>query len=465
LLRAGAALGGSVTFAGCTGSFETRLVGIPPIPEDRPDAIYIPSHVEGMKTSGMTRQGDYAFGLMYSYAHRFWNVSGDSVSLTEIADEDDVHLMASVWDPETMTILPDTGLSAEICRGDSLVSQETIYPMLPEPMGSHHGANFGQNGDGEYAVKPSVCAMSTRRSGAFQDRFSEPATVEVPFEYSQQAKEEIMLKLMEDETATPGAVDPMEMEVMPDSLAPSESDLPGTIIGSGMSNDAKFGAVVLDTLPSGIDGDGQYVAVSARSRFNRMIPLAMGLEGTLSSGSEILFEGEFTRALDPYLNYYYGAVVDGVEPGDELSLRVTVQPQTTRHKGYETALWCPHRWNTGRDHHCRVTKKRRHHGRNTRSFVPPTSHRSTYQIPPQASATLAGTYVLVILGAYTGAIGASLSCPYWPKCYGTVVPSLRLEIIASSPSQLESLRRVTNSYRDSRDLSGYRSASTTVSLT
>jgi hypothetical protein len=128
------------------------------------------------------------------------------------------------------------------------------------------------------------------------------------------------------------------MEMMPDSLAPSESDLPGTVIGSGMSNDAKFVVTVLETPPAGIDGDGQYVAVSARSRYNRMILPAMGLEGTLSRGSETVYEGEFTRTLDPGLNYHYGAVVDGVESGDELSLRVTVQPQTARHEGYETAF-------------------------------------------------------------------------------------------------------------------------------
>ena len=50
-----------------------------------------------------------------------------------------------------------------------------------------------------------------------------------------------------------------------------------------------------------------------------------------------------------------------------------------------------------------------------------------------ASVTLAGTYVLMILGAYTSAIGAGLSCPDWPMCYGTVVPFLHPEIITNSP--------------------------------
>jgi hypothetical protein len=291
-----------------------------------------------MKMSGTAKQGDYAFGLMYSYPHRFWNINGDSTSLTEMEDNDDIHLMASVWDRKTGTVLPDTGLSVEIHRDGSLVTQEAIYPMLSQPMGFHYGSNFGLDGDGKYTVKLNVGAMSTRRTGTFSEQFSEPATAEIPFEYSQRAKEEIMFKRMEDETATPGAVDPMQMKMIPDSLAPAKADLPGTVTGSGMSNDAKFVVTVLETPPPGIDRDGQYIAVSARTRYNRMILPAMGLEGTLSRGSETVYEGEFTRTLDPDLNYHYGAVVDGVESGDELSLQVTVQPQTARHEGYETAF-------------------------------------------------------------------------------------------------------------------------------
>jgi heme A synthase len=39
----------------------------------------------------------------------------------------------------------------------------------------------------------------------------------------------------------------------------------------------------------------------------------------------------------------------------------------------------------------------------------------------------------MLLGAYTSTIGAGLSCPDWPMCYGTVVPFFHPEIVAASP--------------------------------
>jgi heme A synthase len=50
-----------------------------------------------------------------------------------------------------------------------------------------------------------------------------------------------------------------------------------------------------------------------------------------------------------------------------------------------------------------------------------------------AGFTLLVTYIVMLLGAYTSAIGAGLSCPDWPTCYGTWVPFLQPEIITNSP--------------------------------
>ena len=336
-LRAGAAAG-LAGVAGCLG-FETAQVGEPPIPENRPDGVYVPGHVEGMETVGTAREGDYAFALTYSYPHRFWNVSGDEVSLTEIDDADDVHLMSVVWDPETGTVLPETGLSTAIFRDGELVTQEAIYPMLSQPMGFHYGANFGLAGDGDYTVELSVGAVATRKTGSFRGRFGEPATVELSLPYSRADRDEISFEVTpEEEAATPGAVSRMEMGMLPDSRAPASADLPGTVRGSVESDDAVLAVTVLDDPPAGVSGDGQYLAVSARTKYNRMLIPAMGLDGRLRRDGETVFEGRLTRTLDPALSYHYGAVVDDVRAGDELDVSVTVQPQTARHEGYETAF-------------------------------------------------------------------------------------------------------------------------------
>lgn len=50
-----------------------------------------------------------------------------------------------------------------------------------------------------------------------------------------------------------------------------------------------------------------------------------------------------------------------------------------------------------------------------------------------AGVTLVFTYVLMLLGAYTSAIGAGLSCPDWPTCYGTWIPFLYPDIVANAP--------------------------------
>ena len=250
-LRSAAAAGataGAGGVSGCLG-FELASGGsaarAPPVVEDRPDGVYLPSHVEGMAMGGTAAGGDYEVGVFYSYAHRFWNLNGESVERTDIESDDDVHLMASVWDPETGTVLPETGVSIEISRDGSLVSQEVIYPMLSQPMGTHYGANFGLDGDGTYTVTISVGGVRTRRTGAFRDRFGEPADIPVEMEYTEAERDEISFRTLSD-AGEAGAVDRMEMEALPDATAPPVEALPGTVLGEVNSDDAVLVATVLE---------------------------------------------------------------------------------------------------------------------------------------------------------------------------------------------------------------------------
>lgn len=49
-----------------------------------------------------------------------------------------------------------------------------------------------------------------------------------------------------------------------------------------------------------------------------------------------------------------------------------------------------------------------------------------------ATTTVVLTFILMLLGSYTSAIGAGLSCPDWPKCYGVWIPFLHPEIMADA---------------------------------
>jgi hypothetical protein len=336
-LQTGIAAGAAAT-AGCLGVFETQPAGIPPVPEDRPDGVYVPSHEEGMAMAGRGSAGDYEFALMYSFAHRFWNVNGESVEKTgtEGTGRDAVHLMASVWDAETGLALPETGMSVDIAKDGEALPQEVIYPMLSQVMGFHYGANFELDGSGTYDVTLSVGGMSTRRTGGFRGRFGDPASTTIAFEYDRQEKEGLSFQRRED-AGDPGALEPgMMMEA--DSTAPAVEDLPGRVVGQAESNDAVLVGTVLDAPPEGVDGEGRYLAVSARTPYNRLVVPAMGMAGTVTSDGSTTFDGELVRTFDPDLGYHYGAPVEGVAAGDEVTLSVTTQPQTARHEGYETAF-------------------------------------------------------------------------------------------------------------------------------
>lgn len=331
---------------GTAGSTESATDGPATSPEstvteesasEKPNGVYVQPFQEQMSMQGMASTGDYGFALMFTVPHTFWTVTGNTISKVKRTSEDSIHLMASVWDAETRTALPETGLSIEINRDGSLVSQEVIYPMLSQPMGFHYGGNFTLEDDGVYTVELSVGATNTRRSGAFTNRLAEPASTEISLDYTEDSKSEVRSQPI-DQAGQPGALRPMDMMSMPKAVAPKPDELPGSVRGDARSDDAVFVATVLDSPPTGVDGNGQYLAVSARTRYNGYVLPAMGLTGTVARDGDTMYDGPITRTIHPDLGYHYGTSVETIQSGDELTLSVGTIPQIARHEGYETAF-------------------------------------------------------------------------------------------------------------------------------
>jgi hypothetical protein len=334
---AAAGLGAAGAASGCLGVFQTTYSRAPPVLENRPDAVYVPTHREGMAMVGGGSAGDLAVGLTYSYPHRFWVVEKEDGSYVteqvDIGKDDAVHLMATVWDPETGTVVPDAGLSLEITRDGSLVSQEVIYPMLSQRMGFHYGANFPLDGDGTYEVRVSVGGVNAPRYGAFEGRFGSAGTATIPFEYSEQRRNEIPYAVLEDRKGKRAALEPMEMKRVPVGTAPQS--LPGVGVGSATTGDAGLVGSVVRASRFGSD---PYLAVVAHTPYNRLLIPGMALAATVTRDGSEVYSGPLRGGLDPALGFHYGAPVADLRPTDSVRVSVDVPPQVARHEGYETAF-------------------------------------------------------------------------------------------------------------------------------
>ena len=351
----GAAAVGVGGAAGCTDFVETQEVdedgngarggesgggnggGEPPVVEDRPDAVYVPTHREGMEMVGTGEAGDYTVGLTYSFPHRFWVVTGTETERVEVRAEDDVHLMATVWDGETETVLPvGAGLSMEIERDGEFVAEKSPWPMLSQSMGFHFGDNFSLDGDGTYTVRVGIGGTDLARFGDFAGRFEERATAEIEFAYSAEERDRIPVERFEDRQGERGALEPMEMNMLPTSVLPAPEDLPGRVVGEGESGDARFVVGAVESPP--FVEEGAYLYVSPRTPYNR-VPLPMAsLSFRQARDGETIAEGSLREALEPSAGHHYGAPVDGIESGDSLTVAVDSPPQASRHEGFETAF-------------------------------------------------------------------------------------------------------------------------------
>ena len=329
-------VGVTAGLAGCSSLFQTTTGGRePPLVENRPAATYIPTHHEGMQMLGMASAGDLRVALTYSYPHRFWVVEqeadGFGTRRIDVGPDDAIHLMATVWDPESGMVIPTTGVTAEVTNDADFLQQEVVYSMLSQRMGVHYGGNFPLDGDGSYTAQVQVGGVSADRYGAFADRFGEPATATIEFEYSEAKRNDIPYQLYPDEQGQRGAVPAMDMEMLPLGRA---ADLPGESLGSGTSGDARFRAGLVDADRFG----GSYLAVTAATPYHGFVLPGMGLRATVTRDGEEVFAGRLRQALDPEAGFHYGVPVDALQAGDTVTLAVETPPVAARHEGYETAF-------------------------------------------------------------------------------------------------------------------------------
>ncbi|MFC4541800.1 twin-arginine translocation signal domain-containing protein [Halosolutus amylolyticus] len=357
----GTAVAGGVATAGCLerlGFEEQSAWANPPIVEDRPDAVYLPAGSEMMDTYGRAADGDVALEVTYTIPHRFW-IPGEGGSLVDVDPDDSLHLMLTVWDRETDTVLP-VNVQYEILRdGDPIDGVgNSPWPMLAQRMGFHYGDNVPLPDEGSYTVRARVGPVDAVRTGAFEGRLDTTATLTVDFEYAESDVHDIEVELIDEERrGTRDALPLMEhghhesgsetdhddhssdhdVGPAPTSRGPSIDDLPGDVLGTERSGDAKISAVVTDD-DRYSDGSTS-LAVCPRTPYNDVILPFTSLSVAIEREGTVVHEGTLSETLDDEFGHHYGTGLDRLESGDEITVSIDTPPQVSRHDGYETAFF------------------------------------------------------------------------------------------------------------------------------
>ncbi|MDG5759412.1 hypothetical protein QA600_08665 [Natronococcus sp. A-GB1] len=416
LVRRTGALAGAVALAGCTGTDgdgtddengaddgneDDDVEAVPEIVEveDPPEAVYVPTHREQMRTLEPIEDGDVAIAPMLSYPHPFWIVAGggeDSVERVDPEEGHGVHMMFTAWDRETGTVLPvDDGAELRVFQdGEQVGSPLSPWTMLSQEMGFHFGDNVSLPGNGSYTVEVEMPALSTRKTGGLEDRLTEAASASFEFEYDEAFREEVVdgVEYLDEELwGERGALEPMDHgehdhhgeaddhghedhshddhgdggdhddhehgdenehahHEIPYSQLPPAEEYPGTLLREDgadgteppddadlpRSGDAAIVATLLES-ESRLAGDERYLLVSPRTPYNR-VPLADAtLAATVERDDGSGTDTVLEQTLDGEYGLHYGAEV-AAEPGDDVTVSFEAPPQVARHQGYETAF-------------------------------------------------------------------------------------------------------------------------------
>ncbi len=371
LLRA-AAVAGTIGVAGCLerlGFEEQSAWDTPNMVEDRPDAVYMPPASEEMGVYGQARGDGYVVELSYTFPHRFWLVAGDRERV-DVQPDDTLHLMMTVWDEETQTVLPvDMGLEV-YDTDESLIHGDDPWSMLSQRMGFHYGDNVQLPGEGEYIARMLVGPVSTNRTGDLEGRLEESTMLEVPFTYEHADLNDLELNLIDDdEQGTRDALPLMDHTEHggddhgdheghdthgdghhddhthdhgdhshpPTSAGPTVEDLSGTFLGAETTADARIYALLTDL--ERLAQDDPYLAVFPRTPYNDVILPFMQLSVTLEADGDTLLESALTETLDHEYGHHYRLVDPSLHDADTLTVHIDTPPQVSRHDGYETAFF------------------------------------------------------------------------------------------------------------------------------
>ncbi|MFC7115484.1 hypothetical protein ACFQH2_11760 [Natronoarchaeum sp. GCM10025703] len=350
LLQAGLAVG-SASVAGCLGVLETESVWQSiPVVEDRPDAVYLPAGAEEMATYGVSHSGDYGFALQYTFPHRFYNITEAGTKRVDVQESDAMHLMVTIWDRETGTVLPAEP-QVDIYSAGSLVTSLRPWAMISQRMGFHYGDNVQLAGKGTYTAEVRTAPINERLVGDLEDRLRETATTEIEFEYdvddiydlsfeeydeSERGRRDAAPLMNGREGGEDGGHDEHDMHA-PVSVVPAPDTLPGRSLGTASSSDAVFAASLVD---GGSRFDVRpYLLISLRTPYNRVPLPEMSLTATGFRDGEAVFSDEqLSAALDPQVDFHYGLAAESLETVDTVRIDVTAPPGVLRHDGYETAF-------------------------------------------------------------------------------------------------------------------------------
>lgn len=339
-LKRGAGLASCIGLAGCLSrlGFETQSAWRdPPQVKNKPDAVYYPAIVEGMGMYGTVTKNGLGVALMYSYPHRFWNLTGTRKEKVVVQSDDSLHLMASVWDAKSDTVLP-IDLSVTIEDSDGKVTNTNLWPMISPNMGFHYGDNVALNGEGNYRATISAGPLQTERTGALDGRFTKSQSVTLDFTFDTSETYNLPIRRLREKAGTKGTVELMDMKSVPSPRVPPREELPGQSIGEVTSDDVSF-------LISLVDGDSRFskngqptLLVSPRTPYNRIMLPRMALTGSVNRKQTTILKRKLRATIDPEIGCYYRAPVEELQASDSVVIETVTPPQLARHDGYETAF-------------------------------------------------------------------------------------------------------------------------------